>query len=81
MLASSPVDFLRLLAIGYDEIGFADLDAPPIQDEDDPTVNLTFQRWVSDTFNTTIPRAGSEIVAPAQNSHDNFQSWIEPLCG
>ena len=81
VLASSPVDFLRLLAIGYDEIGFADLDAPPIQDEDDPTVNLTFQRWVSDTFNTTIPRAGSEIVAPAQNSHDNFQSWIEPLCG
>jgi hypothetical protein len=81
VLASSPVDFLRLLAVGYDEIGFADLDAPPVEDEDDPTVNVIFQRWVAGTFNTTVPKTGSEIVAPAQASHDDFQSWLERRCG
>lgn len=77
VLASNTLDFLRLLAIGYDEIGFADLSSPP----DGEDVNPAFQAWVTDTFNVSIPEVGAEITRPAQDVHNDFQDWIDPRIG
>ncbi|HPF38826.1 MAG TPA: hypothetical protein PK093_09290 [Phycisphaerae bacterium] len=77
VLASNALDFLRLLAIGYDEIGFADLSAPP----DSEDVNPAFQEWVATTFRVAIPPTGVEIVQPAQASHDDLGKWIELRIG
>ena len=76
MLASDATDFLRLLAIGYDEIGFDDLSSPTEGEE----LNPVFQAWVK-TFNVSIPSVGNAITEPAQKAHDNFQEWIKPRCG
>jgi hypothetical protein len=77
VLASDTLGFLRLLAIGYDEIGFADLSSPP----DGEHLNPAFQTWVTKTFNVSIPKFGNEITVPAQKANDNFQKWITPRCG
>jgi hypothetical protein len=77
VLASNALEFLRLLAIGYNEIGFEDLSAPP----EGNGVNPAFQNWLITTFNTPIPKTGNEIVLPAQTSYENFQAWIEPRIG
>jgi hypothetical protein len=75
VLAGKMLDFLRLLAVGYDEIGFADLAAPP----DGDGVNPAFRRWVEETFRTRVPATGVEIRSPAQASHQDFQSWIDAV--
>jgi len=77
VLASDAVGFLRLLAIGYDEMWFDDLSSPAAGEQ----VNRAFQAWVSETFNVAIPDTGSEITGPAQEAHDNFQEWINARCG
>lgn len=87
VLASDPVDFLRLLAIGYDEIcwdiGFSN---PPNFDLDEEETfvepNVEFQNWVKQTFNVTIPETASEIVIhPSEmgdaNAADEFCRWVE----
>ena len=69
ILSDNFVDFLRLLAIGYDEIGFSDLTKPPKEncaDED-------FKNWVQATFKVDIPQTGDSIV----NTRDsNFETWV-----
>ena len=78
VLASDALGFLRLLAVGYDEIGFVDLSSPPENKEE---VNPAFQTWVTSTFNVTIPLTGQEITRPAQETHDDFEKWIVLRCG
>jgi hypothetical protein len=73
VLAGDMVDFIRLLAVGYDEIGFADLTRPP----ESQHVNKRFQKWVADTFRVSIPQTGIDIVGPARASHQDLQPWIE----
>jgi hypothetical protein len=80
VLAATPVDFLRLLAVGYDEIGFADFDAPPPVGTGESSVNRSLQQWVEDSFGVTVPQTGSEITRDAQASHDDFQAWINSRC-
>lgn len=76
VLTNNFVDFLRLLAIGYDEIGFCDLSLTPEENEgyDPETANPRFREWVQTTFNVTIPRTGDEIVNVYDKSFDN---WVE----
>ncbi len=75
VLAEDMKQFVRLLAVGYREIGFDDLRAAP-----KPIgINSAFQGWVKKTFNTTIPAIGSEIVDRAKGTHDDFQSWINQV--
>ena len=71
VLASNCVDFLRLLAVGYDEIGFDNLSQPPEEAPDSQ-----FRDWVKQTFAVAIPRFGDEIVEAAMDTHDDFQAWI-----
>lgn len=77
VLAGNMRDFLRLLAVGYSEIGFDDLASPPDADG----VNPEFRRWVEDTFAVRVPRVGSDVTEPAQASHQNFQQWIDGVPG
>jgi hypothetical protein len=83
VLADGAVDFLRLIAIGYDEICWGDQFAAP------PNVgggfivepNRAFADWVSAAFAVSIPERGSEIVkhvATMQDdaSPDPFWRWV-----
>lgn len=83
VLADNAVDFLRLLAIGYDEICWPDQFAfPPNTLDKDFIVepNVEFQKWVKYTFNVTIPQNALEVVKhPAtmddKASVDEFFNW------
>ena len=86
VLAEDPVDFLRLLAIGYDEICWPEaFDSPPNTDCDfivQP--NTEFREWVSATFAVSIPTTASEIVRhPSQmgdqDSPDPFHRWVAAM--
>ena len=73
VLAENFKDFLRLLAIGYSELGFDDLSKPPAPEG----INPKFQQWVRDTYKVTIPTLGSEIIVPAKERCQDFTAWIE----
>ncbi len=87
VIANTPLDFIRLLAIGYEEICWLQSQAgnslPPNQDDADDTIvypNKKFQEWVVKTFNTTIPVVASEILPnPSlmddESSDDPFWNW------
>ena len=79
ILASNFIDFLRLLAIGYDEIGFADLSMSvkewniSLGESENDGVNQKFIKWVENEFGVTIPQKGIEIVDVKDKS---FENWI-----
>ncbi|MCA8830439.1 hypothetical protein [Hymenobacter pini] len=83
VLADNAVDFLRLLAIGYDEICWPEEFAfPPNTLDKDFIVepNTEFQEWVKDTFDVAIPWNALEIIKhPAETwdaaSEDEFFNW------
>lgn len=81
VFAPTAKEFLRLLAIGYDEIGFADLTAPPTEEDREESVNPAFQRWVTETFGVPIPETGAEIVELDSPKHAKLQEWIDERCG
>ncbi|PAU51959.1 SMI1/KNR4 family protein [Pseudomonas sp. PIC25] len=87
-LADDPVDFLRLLAIGYDEICWgSEFSAPPRSDgEFTVHPNAHYQQWVQATFPGEIPRTGLEIVKHPDdmhdaNSQDAFNQWVAQNAG
>lgn len=74
-LGEQPVDFLRLLAMGYEELCWDEhFSEPPrferekVDDEDEEEEleprrpHVEFQDWVRDTFGVTIPATAAEIV-------------------
>jgi len=83
ILVKNALDFLRLLAIGYDEICW-DEDYPlsPNSNKDNTFVhpNTQYQEWVQNTFHTTIPKIGLEIVTPHNMNDepitDPFLKWF-----
>ncbi|NJK83041.1 MAG: SMI1/KNR4 family protein [Saprospiraceae bacterium] len=83
VLADNFVDFLRLLAIGYDEICWDEnFPFPPNENNNGFIVkpNIKFQNWVRESFNVEIPKTALEIVKhPArlgdENSEDEFFNW------
>jgi hypothetical protein len=87
VLADNPVDFLRLLAIGYDEICWnQEFSSPPNANFVDGACfvhpNVKYQQWVRDTFSVNIPTTASEIVRyPSEienlESNDPFFQWVK----
>jgi len=74
VLADDAVDFLRLLAIGYDEIcwgGFSS--APHHDDHSSPKHNDLYRDWVRTTFAVDIPVSGESIVR-----HEDYMQDAEP---
>jgi len=83
VLADDAVDFLRLLAIGYDEICWDEQFAEPPNRAGAIFVhpNTAFQNWVSTTFGVSIPAAANEIVKHPSHmgdalSEDPFHLWV-----
>lgn len=83
ILAEDPVDFLRLLAIGYDEICWGDAYSQPPNADGRFLVrpNLPFRNWVMETFHVSIPTRGTEIVRNTASmgdvhSEDAFWQWV-----
>ena len=83
VLADDPVDFLRLLAIGYDEICWnCEFSQPPNSAAGlfvHP--NIKYQDWVTHTFSVNIPKTAAEIVKhPSEmgdtKSEDEFCQWV-----
>ena len=88
VLADEPVDFLRLLAIGYDEICWGEaLSKPPSANtEFIVRPNRVFAEWVEQTFNVTVPERGTDIVThptsmDAEASPDPFWQWVRKVTG
>lgn len=84
VLADDPVDFLRLIAIGYDEICWNSEFSQPPNSGSDIFVkpNIDFQDWVRHTFSVSIPNTAAEIVKhPSEmgdvESLDDFCQWVE----
>ena len=83
ILVKNALDFLRLLAIGYDEICWdEDYPFPPNSNKDNTFVhpNTQYQEWVQNTFHTTIPKIGLEVVTPHNMNDepitDPFLEWF-----
>ena len=83
ILVKNALDFLRLLAIGYDEICWdEDYPLPPNSNKDNTFVypNTQYQEWVQNTFHTTIPKIGLEVVTPHsmddEATDDPFLNWF-----
>ncbi len=82
VLADNMIDFIRLLAIGYDEICWEEEFSHSPSENEDFIVkpNLKFQQWVRDTFHCDIPKTALDIVKyPAsmddESSEDEFFNW------
>ena len=92
-LTDDPVDFLRLLAIGYEDLCWPDqYEFPPEEiydeehDEDDDPIlpPLQFRAWVEAEFGCAIPETAAELVPrtvsmDASASDDPFWLWIKRL--
>lgn len=83
ILVKNALDFLRLLAIGYDEICWdEDYPLPANSNKDNTFVhpNIQYQEWVQNTFHTTIPAIGLEVVTPHsmddEATDDPFLKWF-----
>lgn len=83
ILVKNALDFLRLLAIGYDEICWdEDYPFPPNSNKDNTFVhpNTQYQEWVQNTFHTTIPKIGLEVATPHSMDDepvtDLFLKWF-----
>ncbi|HEX2838496.1 MAG TPA: hypothetical protein VHN77_10250 [Phycisphaerales bacterium] len=87
ILAEDPIDFLRLLAIGYDEICWSDdwsltpQEAAMQAGGDFSGLNDEYNDWLMRTFAVSIPERGTEIVRhPSEmheaNTEDRFCQWV-----
>ena len=83
ILVKNALDFLRLWAIGYDEICWdEDYPLPPNSNKDNTFVhpNTQYQEWVQNTFHTTIPKIGLEVATPHSMCDepitDPFLKWF-----
>ena len=83
ILVKNGLDFLRLLAIGYDEICWDEYyPLPPNSNKNEMFIhpNTKYQEWVQNTFHTTIPKTGLEVVTPhemdGEPSDDPFLNWF-----
>jgi hypothetical protein len=95
VLTESPIDLLRLLAIGYDELCWPAHHAKTPQqvheeqqsdtDSDKPYVPRTaLKHWVEQTFGVTVPCRASEIVSITAdmddvNTRDPFLLWVKAI--
>ncbi|MFL5322610.1 MAG: hypothetical protein ACJ790_23315 [Myxococcaceae bacterium] len=86
VLATDPVDFLRLLAIGYPELCSLDepqFAEPPQRDDGHSIVNAPFRDWLA-ARGVSVPRTAREIVPrPAvmgdADTTDAFCAWLNAV--
>lgn len=79
-IGQTPLDFLRLLAIGYDEVSGDCLDAPG-EPPAGHALNAAYRNWLIESYGVTIPATASEILGTipdvlAEKSDDPFWCWV-----
>ncbi|TXN70468.1 hypothetical protein [Methylobacterium sp. WL6] len=85
LLGRTPLDFLRLLAIGYEELSGDCLDVP----KKPPRVsgrNAAYRAWLTHRYAITIPDNAAEILGQppavlAETSNDPFWRWVREMQG
>lgn len=85
----TPLDFLRLLAVGYDEICWPDsYSALPIDvayDRDRYLPPTRFRSWLTSTYGVMVPTTAEPLVLPmvdiGQQSDDPFCQWLNLRTG
>lgn len=85
LLGQTPLDFLKLLAIGYEEISGDCLDAPDVRPADGG-VNAAYRAWLIERYRVTIPAMASDILGEIPNvlaeaSADPFWCWVRKAQG
>jgi len=90
-LTDNPIDLLRLLAIGYQELCWPEWFAAPPEafveeDEEDYLPPTQFREWVETSFGVAIPMTASEIVPHPVDMHDDvsddpFWCWVRKHYG
>jgi hypothetical protein len=70
-------DFLVLLALGYEELAFADFTQTP---GNELYINVDFQKWVCEMLNITLPKNGLAIVEEAQKEFGDINAWLKERC-
>jgi hypothetical protein len=81
VLGRTSLDFLRLLAVGYEEISGDCLDAP----DEPPTQagrNAAYRAWLTERYRVTIPKTAADILdeladVSAKTSDDPFERWVQ----
>ncbi|OYN89410.1 hypothetical protein [Parenemella sanctibonifatiensis] len=74
LLADNVLDFLTLVAIGYDELNEISLALPP---ESTESVELAepFRTWLADTFSVDVPEEWHSV------GDDDFTAWVNAQLG
>ncbi len=77
LLANSFEEFLALLSLGYEELGFA-VSKPDykISTTIDESL-LHFRAWLDREVGIQVPETFDSIVVAARNAHPDFKTWIE----
>jgi len=82
LLANSLDEFLSLLSLGIEELGYA-VNFPPdwvTQISYDPET-LLFRNWLHENLGVSMPSDPLKIVKGAKNSHPDFDKWFEERVG
>jgi hypothetical protein len=72
VLASNALEFCRLLGLGYDEVEYDDLAAPPAEWAE--TAGL--RGWLAARFPIDFPATGEAIARAARERHPGFGEWM-----
>jgi hypothetical protein len=72
VVAANVRDFLRLLAIGYEEPG-----RYPSLPPEDPDSAEDLREWVSEEFGLEVPATAAELVKDAQGKHPDLAAWVK----
>lgn len=80
LLGRTPLDFLRLLAIGYEEISGDCLDRPN-EPPEEAGRNAAYAAWLTGRYGVTVPARATDILgeipdAAAETSNDPFWRWV-----
>lgn len=75
IIANNIDDFLKLFGIGYGELGFDDLSAPP----EEPESAESLRQWLKSTMGIVAPTTGIDIITHAERNHPNFENWVMQL--
>ena len=83
LVGHTPLDFLRLLAIGYEAVSEDCLPSPSTPPAEEGR-NQLYRAWLSESYNVTIPQTAIEIVGNipgpwSETSDDPFWLWVNKI--
>lgn len=71
ILADTTEDFLSLLAVGYDELGF------PYRQVEETEHLLRFRAWLKNEFGISPPEDAEALIEEAKAKHPDLGAWVE----